>query len=227
LEYVIVLFLSGFRFLAPSSPAKCVFVTNSASEKPTVNGAGPTLAASSTRLWGTAHLTAAVLFLAASVCCAARIPGQTFDVKPLPVPVTGWLVWICGIIYLVGCTVLHARVGVGLRQSGVGRMDQTVAGALAGFVVVLAASRSIFLGPQSRTYAFGLETLTTTLCAGAALSTVLLVAARLWRRPGQQNRRRFRTARFGLLLAHLIVAMASAGGLFVLEQLRPSQSPIP
>jgi hypothetical protein len=199
-------------------------VTSSASEGQSVNSGVPKPSAASTRLWGTAHLTAAVLFVAAFVCCAARLPGQTLDVQPLPVPLAGWLVWISGIGYLAGCAVLHAGTGVALRKIGAGHfraipLGELMAGALASGIVALAAGMGIGLGPQSRTYACGLETLTTVLCIAAALSAALLIVACFCRRPGERNAASLSLTRLGVLLLHLGLALVTTGGLLWLEQL--------
>jgi hypothetical protein len=94
-----------------------------------------------------------------------------------------------------------------------------IAGASASGIVALAAGISIGLGPQSRTYAYGLETLTTVLCVAAALSAVLLIAACFCRRPGERGALSLSWTRLGILLIHLGSAIVTAGGLLWLEQL--------
>jgi hypothetical protein len=202
----------------PQPDEKTDAVTSSAREEPSLDSGVWNPPSTSTRLWGTAHLTAAVLLVVAIAGGAIWLPGQELDVQPLPVPVAGWLVWISGIGYLAGCAVLHARTGIALRQVGTGEYGTWIAGALASGVVALAAGVSIGLGRDSRTYACGLETLTTVLCVAAALSVTSLIATCCFCRPGERRSPNSRLIRCAVLL-HLAFAIVTAGGLLWLEQL--------
>jgi hypothetical protein len=138
--------------------------------------------AATARLWGTAHITLAALLAAALAWCAARLPGNIYDVDPLPVSPNGWYLWGCGLLYLASIVAVHVRLGVALRRATAIYRREWVLLVVFNTLVTAVAAYCMFRGHASHTHAFGLENHTASICTAAGLSTLLIVATGVrWR----------------------------------------------
>ncbi len=159
------------------------------------------------------------LFVAALCWCLLHPPGNTYDVRPLPVPALGWAMWVCSLVFLASNAVLHFGWGRVLRQDTAPRPGAIVAWGLSNVLVAVIAGYSVRLQAASHAVAMGLENLTATLFTAAGLSVLMLGLTSFGGRTDAPRRNRVSMALTIALVLHWIAAMATAGGLFSIELL--------
>jgi hypothetical protein len=130
-------------------------------------------------------------------------------------------------VYLGGVAAVHVRIGTEQRRNTAVHLGEILTAAVASVLVAVVAGRSVVLGANSNTHAFGLETLTATLWVVAGLSAVLLLSASFRRGGDERTGARTAYGRVGLLLVHVVAALLVAGTLLLLEYLTVSRQAIP